>query len=100
MLNVEHQPRPDDKCLLEMNLTDIYCARDRQQPYVRTTPVFTNSTFDNLIGRNVFFKAENLQKTGSFKARGALNAVSIKRITIYFNQVEDPLTISLILMAK
>jgi hypothetical protein len=44
-------------------------------PYIHHTPVFTNSTFDKLIGRKAFFKAENLQKTGSFKARGALNSV-------------------------
>ncbi|XP_060064724.1 probable serine racemase isoform X2 [Ylistrum balloti] len=58
-----------------VTLADIYRAHERILPYIHKTPVFTNSTFDKLIGRNAFFKAENLQKTGSFKARGALNAV-------------------------
>ncbi|XP_060064725.1 probable serine racemase isoform X3 [Ylistrum balloti] len=59
-----------------VTLADIYRAHERILPYIHKTPVFTNSTFDKLIGRNAFFKAENLQKTGSFKARGALNAVT------------------------
>ncbi|XP_033747473.1 probable serine racemase isoform X2 [Pecten maximus] len=59
-----------------VTLADIYRAHERILPHIHKTPVFTNSTFDKLIGRNAFFKAENLQKTGSFKARGALNAVS------------------------
>ncbi|XP_069135801.1 serine racemase-like isoform X3 [Argopecten irradians] len=59
-----------------VTLADVYRAHERIMPYIHKTPVFTNATFDKLIGRNAFFKAENLQKTGSFKARGALNAVS------------------------
>lgn len=42
------------------------------------TPVHTSSLVDKLVGKNVYFKCENLQKTGSFKARGALNAVLSK----------------------
>ncbi|XP_021353938.1 probable serine racemase isoform X2 [Mizuhopecten yessoensis] len=64
-----------------VTLADIYRAHERILPYIHMTPVFTNSTFDKRIGRNAFFKAENLQKTGSFKARGALNAVSNLRDT-------------------
>ncbi|XP_062621024.1 serine racemase-like [Saccostrea cucullata] len=59
----------------EVTIQDIKKAYETISPYVHTTPVFTSSTLDNLVGRKVFFKAENLQKTGSFKARGALNAV-------------------------
>lgn len=61
---------------VRVTLADIYRAHERLLPYIHKTPVFTNATFDNLIGRKAYFKAENLQKTGSFKARGALNAVS------------------------
>jgi serine racemase len=43
------------------------------------TPVHFSSTFNNLVGKRVYFKCENLQKTGSFKARGALNAVLAKK---------------------
>lgn len=40
------------------------------------TPIFTSQTFDALAGCPVFLKAENLQKTGSFKIRGAYNCLS------------------------
>ena len=57
-------------------IDDIYKAHERIKPFVHKTEIFTSTTFNNLIGRNAFFKSENLQKTGSFKARGALNSVS------------------------
>ena len=55
---------------------DVLKACERLAPYLIRTPVFTCSTADSIAGRQLYFKAENLQKTGSFKARGALNAVS------------------------
>ena len=42
---------------------------------VHRTPVMTSETLDRLAGRHIFFKCENLQKTGAFKYRGATNAV-------------------------
>lgn len=62
---------------IKIALSDIKKAHERISPYIHFTPYFTSSTLDSIVGRNVFFKAENLQKTGSFKARGALNAASI-----------------------
>lgn len=59
-------------------LQDILRAQSRVKRFVHRTPVFTNSTFDDRYGRRFYFKGENLQKTGSFKVRGALNAVSTK----------------------
>ncbi|KAJ8312418.1 hypothetical protein KUTeg_009791 [Tegillarca granosa] len=59
---------------LRVTVADIYRAHERILPYIHKTPVFTNATYDKKIGRNAFFKAENLQKTGAFKVRGALNA--------------------------
>ena len=50
-------------------------AHKRIDPYIHNTPVFTNAYFNDLIGAKVYFKCENFQKTGSFKARGALNSV-------------------------
>ena len=50
-------------------------ARDRIKGYVSRTAVVTSTTFNRLSGAQVFFKCENLQKTGSFKVRGAHNAV-------------------------
>lgn len=59
----------------EPTYADIVAASARIRPYVHRTPVFTSTYFNDLIGADVFFKAENLQKVGAFKARGATNAV-------------------------
>jgi threonine dehydratase/serine racemase len=56
-------------------LEAIVEARARIAPYVHVTPVLTSSTFDRRAGRQLFFKCENLQRGGAFKARGAANAV-------------------------
>jgi threonine dehydratase len=57
------------------DLAAVHAARDRIAGGVHRTPVFTCSAIDALAGRRVHLKAENLQRTGSFKMRGALNAV-------------------------
>lgn len=54
---------------------DIEQAATRIAPYVHRTPILHSRTLDALIGATVYFKAENLQKIGAFKARGAMNAV-------------------------
>jgi threonine dehydratase len=54
---------------------DILDAAGRIAPHVHRTPVFTSEYLDSLVGASVFLKAENLQKVGAFKARGAINAV-------------------------
>jgi threonine dehydratase len=54
---------------------DILDAAGRIAPHVHRTPVFTSEYLDSLVGSSVFLKAENLQKVGAFKARGAINAV-------------------------
>ncbi len=51
-------------------------AQDRIAPFIHRTPVLTCSTLDEKVGASVFFKCENFQKTGSFKFRGACNAVA------------------------
>lgn len=61
---------------LSVCLDDILMAHSRIQDHIHQTPVFTSHTFNASYGRKFYFKAENLQKTGSFKARGALNAVT------------------------
>jgi threonine dehydratase len=50
-------------------------ARERIAGKVNITPVLTSSTLDGLTGARLFFKCENFQKGGAFKARGATNAV-------------------------
>lgn len=58
-----------------VSLADVRAAVERIRPYIHHTPVHTSDTMDRLSGRELFFKCENLQKTGSFKYRGATNAV-------------------------
>ena len=50
-------------------------ARRRLDGVARVTPVFTSETFSRLAGRDVHLKAENLQRTGAFKIRGAYNRI-------------------------
>ncbi|MFO7952987.1 MAG: pyridoxal-phosphate dependent enzyme [Bacillota bacterium] len=50
-------------------------ARERIKPYVHFTPVFSSSAINRICKASVYFKAENMQKVGAFKARGAVNAV-------------------------
>ncbi|MDX2344334.1 MAG: pyridoxal-phosphate dependent enzyme, partial [Acidimicrobiia bacterium] len=54
---------------------DVRAAADRIAPYAHRTPVATSATLRTETRADVFFKCENLQKVGAFKARGALNAV-------------------------
>ncbi|HYM27716.1 MAG TPA: pyridoxal-phosphate dependent enzyme [Steroidobacteraceae bacterium] len=53
----------------------IATARERIASRVSCTPVLTSATLDAQSGARLFFKCENLQKIGAFKARGATNAV-------------------------
>ncbi|WP_243031296.1 threonine/serine dehydratase [Thermus altitudinis] len=56
-----------------MELAEIYAASRRIAPYVHRTPLLTSRLLDQLLGKRLLLKAEHLQKTGSFKARGALS---------------------------
>ncbi len=50
-------------------------AAERIKPFLHLTPVLESSAINNIAGCSIFFKCENLQKAGVFKARGATNAV-------------------------
>ncbi len=50
-------------------------AAERIRPYINRTPVLTCSTLDKLYQTKLFFKCENFQKVGAFKARGAMNTM-------------------------
>ncbi len=63
------------KPMIIPRLADIEAAAARIAPYTHRTPLLSSSQLDHQVGARVFFKCENLQKTGSFKARGAHNAV-------------------------
>ncbi|MEE4271619.1 MAG: pyridoxal-phosphate dependent enzyme [Thermoanaerobaculales bacterium] len=56
-------------------IDDVLAAAQRIAPHVHRTPVATCSSIDEIAGAALFFKCENLQKVGAFKARGATNAV-------------------------
>src|SRR5277367_6651458 len=58
-----------------LNLEAIRAAHRLISPRIHRTPVFTCASLDQIAGARLFFKCENLQKTGSFKIRGATNAV-------------------------
>jgi threonine dehydratase len=57
-------------------LPEIERARERLAGVARVTPVFPSETLSRLVGRPVRLKAENLQRTGSFKIRGAYTKLS------------------------
>ncbi len=61
--------------LHDPTIDDIRAASDRILPYIHRTPVATCASIDAIAGVSLFFKCENLQKVGAFKARGATNAV-------------------------
>jgi threonine dehydratase len=55
--------------------SDIEQAHQIVQKYAHHTPVLTSTGINEIVGGNLFFKCENLQKVGAFKFRGACNAV-------------------------
>ena len=57
------------------DIAAIRAAHARIAPYVQRTPVLTCAALDEAVGARLFFKCENFQKVGAFKARGACNAV-------------------------
>lgn len=57
-------------------LSEIQEARERIAGVARVTPVYGSETLSRLAGRDVCLKAENLQRTGSFKVRGATNKIA------------------------
>ncbi|MBD0291798.1 MAG: pyridoxal-phosphate dependent enzyme, partial [Thermoleophilia bacterium] len=58
-------------------MREIEQARGRLERIARVTPVFSSETLSRLTGRAVHLKAENLQRTGSFKVRGAVNKIAL-----------------------
>jgi threonine dehydratase len=58
-------------------IDNIQNARRRIAPFIHQTPIFTSTTLNAISSKTLYFKCENLQKTGSFKARGATNATRL-----------------------
>jgi threonine dehydratase len=60
---------------MSVDYAAILAAHERIRPHIHRTPVLTSSRLDAASGASLFFKCENFQKVGAFKARGATNAV-------------------------
>ena len=60
---------------MSLDFDSIRAAHERIRPHVHRTPVLTSSRLNEASGAKLFFKCENFQKIGAFKARGATNAV-------------------------
>src|SRR6188768_4480563 len=58
---------------LPISIDDVRAAAARLAGSANKTPVLSSRTFDDLVGAHVFFKAENYQRVGAFKFRGAYN---------------------------
>lgn len=60
---------------MSVTIADIRAAHARIAPHIHRTPVLTSEALNALTGASLFFKCENFQKVGAFKARGAANAI-------------------------
>ncbi|MFK7768958.1 MAG: pyridoxal-phosphate dependent enzyme [Mariniblastus sp.] len=60
----------------KVTIAEVIAAAGRIRPYAHRTPIMTCQAIDDRVGTKVFFKCENFQKSGAFKFRGAVNAVS------------------------
>lgn len=60
-----------------VTINDVYAAQKRIAPLIHKTPIFQSTLLSKLCGNNIFLKGEHLQKTGSFKIRGATNKVKV-----------------------
>ncbi|RTE86522.1 MULTISPECIES: threonine/serine dehydratase [Gammaproteobacteria] len=58
-----------------LNLQTIYQAEQLIAPHIHCTPVLTSRGINELVGAKLYFKCENLQRTGAFKFRGACHAL-------------------------
>ena len=64
-----------DESNVSMTRNDVVAAAARIAPYAHRTPVLTSRSINEIVGAELYFKAENLQRVGAFKFRGACNAV-------------------------
>jgi threonine dehydratase len=60
---------------MPVTLTDIQAAHQRIKPHIHHTPWLNSDYINQEVGAEIFFKCENFQKVGAFKARGACNAI-------------------------
>ncbi|MBC7624779.1 MAG: pyridoxal-phosphate dependent enzyme [Aeromicrobium sp.] len=60
---------------MPVTIRDIQAAHEKIKPYIHRTPVIKSDFINREVGAEIFFKCENFQKVGAFKARGACNAI-------------------------
>ena len=68
-------PTAREREMVGPDLEAIQAAHRRIASHIHRTPVMTSASLDAIAGARLYFKCENLQKTGSFKIRGATNAI-------------------------
>ena len=61
---------------MKLTLKDIDRAKNRIAPYINKTPMLSSSLLNQWLGHEIYFKCENFQKIGAFKARGGLNTLA------------------------
>ncbi|MBP7474497.1 MAG: threonine ammonia-lyase [Pyrinomonadaceae bacterium] len=61
---------------MTVNINDIHAARERIRDIITPTPIIADDRLSEEVGARAFLKAENLQKSGSFKIRGGYNKIS------------------------
>lgn len=59
-----------------VSMENVQLAGRNIASFVHRTPVISSRSLNEIVGQQLFFKCENLQKTGAFKFRGAINAIS------------------------
>ncbi|MGM8365025.1 threonine ammonia-lyase [Virgibacillus sp. W0181] len=70
---INDRVEPEERGIIGDLLTGekVYQALERLTPIVHRTPLITSETTNRIVGKKVYFKMENQQKTGAFKFRGA-----------------------------
>ena len=69
-------PDTEDNSKLAIELADVMAARERVRDSIYYSPCPHSIMLSALTGQQVYLKLENLQMTGSFKERGALNRIA------------------------
>lgn len=68
----------DEMAPADLTLGDVLAARERIAGHVRPTPLLPSAALEALVGGDVYLKCENLQRTGSFKIRGAHHMLAVR----------------------
>src|SRR5579862_3969136 len=68
-------PTAPESPAIMVDIEVIRAAHRRIGGLIKRTPVLSSNAIDAIVGARLFFKCENLQQVGAFKARGACNAV-------------------------